>query len=51
VPIQFGREVLAALLGTPERAHWKACEQGAEEEAASCGAFKEAFAAFDPFAE
>lgn len=32
VPIQFGREVLAAVMGKPELAHWKACVTSREEE-------------------
>ena len=32
VPLQFGREVLAAVMGKPELAHWKACVASQEEE-------------------
>ena len=34
---------MARLLGTPERAHWKACEKSGEEEAAIAAAFKDKF--------
>lgn len=47
VAVQFGREVLAQVLGSPERAHWKACQVSKEEEAAATDAFKDAFAPFD----
>ncbi|KDD72203.1 hypothetical protein H632_c3705p0, partial [Helicosporidium sp. ATCC 50920] len=29
--LQFGRQVLAELVGTPERADWKACLEGKDE--------------------
>ena len=32
VPLQFGREVVAAVLGKSELAHWKACQVPKEEE-------------------
>jgi hypothetical protein len=32
VPIQFGREVIAAVMGKKELAHWKSCEVDKEEE-------------------
>jgi hypothetical protein len=49
IPVQFGREVMANLLGCPERSFWKSCEvsQKAEEEAADN--FKATFSSFDPF--
>lgn len=49
IPVQFGREVLAGVLGRPERAFWKACEVGKEAETESAEAFKQIFANFDPF--
>jgi len=48
VPVQFGREVLAELMGMPERGHWKACVQTQEEEEAATEAFKTAFGPYDP---
>jgi len=50
VPLHFGRQVLAELLGTPAKAHWKACELGKDDERALCAAFKDLFLPFDPFA-
>ena len=32
VPLQFGREILAAVLGQPDVAHWKSCVKSKEEE-------------------
>ena len=32
VPLQFGREVIAAVLGKSELAHWKSCQVDKEEE-------------------
>ncbi|KZV96189.1 nuclear protein [Exidia glandulosa HHB12029] len=46
--LQFGRGVLATLLGWPERVDWKACSQTEEEERADAQAFKKAFTSFDP---
>jgi diadenosine tetraphosphate (Ap4A) HIT family hydrolase len=40
VPLQFGREVLAAVLGKPELAHWKSCVVDKEQEAEVAGAFR-----------
>ena len=56
-PLQFGREVVANILGTPELKDWKRClpkstaeRQGTEEqlEALMANEFKAAFAPFDP---
>ena len=56
-PLQFGREVVATLLGNPRRADWKLClPQPAPGERAStqelearlADDFKQAFASFDP---
>lgn len=47
--VQFGRRVIANLLGVPERADWRTCTQSEDEERNDAEAFKEAFAAFDPF--
>ncbi|XP_077180287.1 CWF19-like protein 1 isoform X3 [Paroedura picta] len=48
-PLQFGREVLAseAILGMPDRADWRSCQMGREEEGVAAQAFRQAFAPFD----
>ncbi|KAF9077200.1 CwfJ C-terminus 1-domain-containing protein-like protein [Rhodocollybia butyracea] len=46
--IQFGRQVLVSLLGTPERLDWKACMLSEEEDKADAQSFKTAFAPFVP---
>ena len=38
--LHFGRDLLAAALGTPGRAHWKACEVGRADEERLVAAFK-----------
>ena len=38
--LHFGRDLLAAALGTPGRAHWKACEVGRSDEERLVAAFK-----------
>ena len=38
--LHFGRDLLAAALGTPQRAHWKACEVSPSEEERIVAAFK-----------
>ena len=43
VPLQFGREVLAAVLGKPELAHWKSCVVDQDQEAEIAAAFRESF--------
>jgi diadenosine tetraphosphate (Ap4A) HIT family hydrolase len=45
VPLQFGREVLAAVLEKPELAHWKSCLLDKEEETKLANKFREAFIA------
>ncbi|GLT79082.1 hypothetical protein SLA2020_505890 [Shorea laevis] len=47
-PIQFGREVLAGLLNMAERADWKNCVLGKEEEMKMAENFKKKFEVFDP---
>ncbi|KAJ4797865.1 Zinc finger CCCH domain-containing protein 59 [Rhynchospora pubera] len=47
-PVQFGREVLAGLLGTPDRADWRKCKLPKEEEMEMVDAFKAGFSSFDP---
>ena len=44
VPLQFGREVLAAVLGKPELAHWKSCVVDQDQEASIATDFRESFA-------
>jgi Protein similar to CwfJ C-terminus 2 len=44
VPLQFGREVLAAVLRKPELAHWKSCLVEPEKEAAMATDFRKSFA-------
>ncbi|KAK9409247.1 CWF19-like 1 [Crotalus adamanteus] len=48
-PLQFGREVLAseAILGMPERADWRSCQTGRDEETAAAQDFRQAFEPFD----
>lgn len=41
VPVQFGREVLASVVGNNELAHWKACEVSKEEEEKLATKFRE----------
>ncbi|KAF1816229.1 hypothetical protein P152DRAFT_408957, partial [Eremomyces bilateralis CBS 781.70] len=45
--MQFGRRVLAKLLGLERRLHWQDCAQSVDEEGADAEAFKAAFAKFD----
>lgn len=45
--LQFGRRVLAKLLGLEERLRWQDVEQSEEEETADAQAFREAFKAWD----
>lgn len=45
--LQFGRRVLAKLLGLEDRFVWQNCEQTAEEETADAEAFKDAFKEWD----
>jgi len=45
VPLQFGREVLAAVLGRPELAHWKSCVVDKEQEASIAADFRSSFGA------
>ncbi|KAF8163426.1 nuclear protein [Crassisporium funariophilum] len=46
--IQFGRQVLVTLLGTPDRLDWRACMLSEEEDKDDAQAFKTAFASFNP---
>jgi hypothetical protein len=45
--IQFGRRVLAKLLGLDSRSHWQDCGQSVEDEERDVAKFKEAFKEFD----
>lgn len=45
--LQFGRRVLAKLMGLEKRIVWKDCEQAVEEETADVEAFREAFKPWD----
>ena len=45
--LQFGRIVLAKLLGLEKRIQWRDCAQSEEEEKKDIGAFKTAFKEFD----
>ncbi|KAJ3683350.1 hypothetical protein LUZ60_013577 [Juncus effusus] len=47
-PVQFGREVLAGLLGKAERADWRNCKLSKEEETEMVEKFKAGFSNFDP---
>ena len=42
VPVQFGREVLASVVGNNDLAHWKACELGKEDEEKLATTFRQA---------
>jgi hypothetical protein len=45
--LQFGRRVIAKLLGLEKRFIWQDCEQTVEEETADVEAFREAFKEWD----
>ncbi|MCJ1395989.1 hypothetical protein MMC18_008875, partial [Xylographa bjoerkii] len=45
--LQFGRRVMAKLLGLEKRANWRDCGQEEAEEVADAEAFKKAFRDFD----
>ncbi|XVE97983.1 hypothetical protein REPUB_Repub03eG0066000 [Reevesia pubescens] len=47
-PAQFGREVLAGLLNMADRADWRNCTIGKEEETKLAENFKKRFEVFDP---
>ncbi|GLJ46532.1 hypothetical protein SUGI_0980680 [Cryptomeria japonica] len=48
LPMQFGREVLANLLGKIDRSDWKNCKLSKEEETSMAEDFKNRFESFDP---
>jgi hypothetical protein len=41
------RQVVAKLLGIPERIDWKACQKSVDEESTDARNFKSAFSGFD----
>ena len=45
--LQFGRKVMAKLLGLEQRMHWRDCMQSDEEEKKDAEGFKAAFKGFD----
>eukprot|EP00210_Caulerpa_lentillifera_P001468 g1409.t1 len=47
LPVSFGRDVLAHLVGAPERADWKICLTSREEELARVETFKAKFHNYD----
>lgn len=47
-PAQFGRQVLAGLLNMPERADWRNCALGKDEETKMAEEFKKQFEELDP---
>ncbi|KAG0287303.1 hypothetical protein BGZ96_008780 [Linnemannia gamsii] len=47
VDMQFGRTVLADVMGMPDRAHWKRCVKPADEERKDSNAFKTVFRTYD----
>ncbi|PKY49479.1 hypothetical protein RhiirA4_405497 [Rhizophagus irregularis] len=49
--VQFGRKVLANLLGCSERTDWRACKLDEEQERLDANKFREAFTPYDPMIE
>lgn len=47
LPITFGREVFASLVGKPDRTNWKVCVGAEEEEKARVDKFRRSFGPFD----
>jgi len=47
VPIQFGREVLAAVMDDPKIAHWKACVLSKQEETEMALKFRKSFSKYE----
>jgi hypothetical protein len=45
--LQFGRRVMAKLLGLEDRLIWQDCEQSVEEESKDVEAFRQAFKDWD----
>ncbi|KAH7420763.1 hypothetical protein KP509_13G021200 [Ceratopteris richardii] len=46
IPVQFGREVLAKLLGVPERGDWRACKLSKDDERTLSDKFRREFSVF-----
>jgi hypothetical protein len=46
-PLQFGRDLMCALLQLPHRKHWRDCKLAQEQEEALTSTFRDSFAAFD----
>ena len=46
--MQMCREVVAKLMGTPDRSNWKACQLERSAEEAAVATFQEAYAKFKP---
>lgn len=46
--LQFGRTIMAQILGTPDRSDWKVCSQTEAEEKNDTKRFKTAFKQYDP---
>ncbi|PFH54248.1 hypothetical protein AMATHDRAFT_53131, partial [Amanita thiersii Skay4041] len=46
--VQFGRQVIVDLMGTPERLDWKVCALSEEDDKVDAQAFKTAFTPFNP---
>ncbi|CAG8450108.1 512_t:CDS:10 [Funneliformis mosseae] len=49
--VQFGRKVLANLMGCSQRIDWRACELTEEQEQSDAEEFRKAFKPYDPMAE
>ncbi|KAL0315769.1 UNVERIFIED_CONTAM: Zinc finger CCCH domain-containing protein 64 [Sesamum radiatum] len=47
-PVQFGREVLAGLLNSADKADWRNCQLSKEEETIMADDFKSRFTEYDP---
>lgn len=45
--LQFGRRVIADVMGVPQRAHWKDCIRTDQQEAMDAESFKKVFRPFD----
>lgn len=48
MPLQFGREVSAKILGIPERSDWRICKVSKNEETEAAETFKKEFQSYDP---
>ena len=50
MPVQYGRQVIARVMGAPEKGHWKACEVSKDQETTLAATFKQNFTKYDPSA-